>query len=153
MADRLSPTDALQARGLLADAALAGQSVRFVGAGTKLSWGGAAVASDLELTTERLDRVVEHNAGDLTAVLEAAAPLELEALDFAWLDGRGRLLAQCGGPRAVPRAEHACNMMRDLGLGECQVDLDDEKLWEHQRARQRCREAALVRVSVPPSRL
>src|SRR5436305_934549 len=90
MADRLSPNDALQARGLLADASRAGHSVRLVGAGTKLSWGGAGVASDVELTTERLHRVVEHNAGDLTAVLEAGVPLARAQDTFA---AGGQMLA------------------------------------------------------------
>lgn len=49
--------------------------VRIHGGGTKCSWGRPAAAPDVELSTKRLDRVVEHNEGDLTAVLEAGAPL------------------------------------------------------------------------------
>ena len=59
------------------------QPVRIRGGGTKLSWGGprrsghAGRATDppaVELSTERLDRIVEHNEGDLTAVLQAGTP-------------------------------------------------------------------------------
>jgi glycolate oxidase FAD binding subunit len=49
-------------------------SVRVIGAGTKRAWARAA-SPGLELSTAGLDRIVEHNAGDLTAVLEAGVPL------------------------------------------------------------------------------
>jgi glycolate dehydrogenase FAD-binding subunit len=52
----------------------AARSVRIVGGGTKLGWGRPVDASS-ELSTAGLDRVVEHNAGDLTAVVEAGVPL------------------------------------------------------------------------------
>jgi glycolate oxidase FAD binding subunit len=74
-------------------------SVRVRGAGTKLAWapgasarlgrarseapGASEAIPDLELTTERLDRIVEHNAGDLTAVLEAGVPLARAQETFA----------------------------------------------------------------------
>ena len=60
------------------------QSVRISGGGTKLSWGRPAwperhgrpgEAAGRELSTERLDQIVEHNEGDLTAVLQAGVPL------------------------------------------------------------------------------
>jgi glycolate dehydrogenase FAD-binding subunit len=60
--------------GLADELAAATGPVRIRGAGTKLRWApdpdGAA-----ELSTAELDRIVEHNAGDLTAVLEAGVPL------------------------------------------------------------------------------
>jgi glycolate dehydrogenase FAD-binding subunit len=49
-------------------------TARVVGAGTKLRWAREASPA-LELSTAGLDRIVEHNAGDLTAVLEAGVPL------------------------------------------------------------------------------
>lgn len=52
----------------------AGGPVRFQGAGTKANWGNAASGAT-PLSTRDLDRVVEHNAGDLTAVVEAGVPL------------------------------------------------------------------------------
>jgi glycolate oxidase FAD binding subunit len=65
----------------LAAAAEAGTPVRFRGGGTKLGWPAPAPAGALELSTAGLTEVVEHNAGDLTAVLEAGVPLaEAQAL-------------------------------------------------------------------------
>ncbi|MDP9006020.1 MAG: FAD-binding oxidoreductase [Actinomycetota bacterium] len=60
-----------------------GRRVRIRGGGTKSSWGRPwrslagrpAEAPEVEVSTERLDRVVEHNEGDLTAVFEAGVPL------------------------------------------------------------------------------
>jgi len=45
------------------------------GSGSKLDWGVAPRAVDLVLRTGRLDRVVEHAAGDLVAVVEAGVAL------------------------------------------------------------------------------
>jgi glycolate dehydrogenase FAD-binding subunit len=59
---------------LAAELAGAAGQVRVRGAGTKLRWAPAADGAT-ELSTASLDRVVEHNAGDLTAVLEAGVPL------------------------------------------------------------------------------
>ncbi len=59
----------------LASAAEAGTPVRFRGGGTKLGWPPAAPADAIELSTAGLTEIVEHNAGDLTAVLEAGVPL------------------------------------------------------------------------------
>jgi glycolate oxidase FAD binding subunit len=49
--------------------------VRFRGGGTKLGWPPAAPADAIELSTAGLTEIVEHNAGDLTAVLEAGVKL------------------------------------------------------------------------------
>ena len=65
----------------LAAAGEAGTPVRFRGGGTKLGWPPAAPPDAIELSTAGLTRIVEHNAGDLTAVLEAGVPLaEAQAL-------------------------------------------------------------------------
>jgi glycolate oxidase FAD binding subunit len=45
------------------------------GGGTKLGWGRATPEPDVELSTEGLDRIVEHNAADLVAVVQAGVPL------------------------------------------------------------------------------
>ena len=74
---------------LAAELAGAPGTVRVRGAGTKLRWApdsGAAV----EVSTAGLDRVVEHNAGDLTAVLEAGVPLARAQEVFA---SAGQMLA------------------------------------------------------------
>jgi glycolate oxidase FAD binding subunit len=59
---------------LAAELGSATGTARVVGAGTKLRWAPEASPA-LELSTAGLDRIVEHNAGDLTAVLEAGVPL------------------------------------------------------------------------------
>jgi glycolate oxidase FAD binding subunit len=59
---------------LAAELGSATGTARVVGAGTKLRWAPEASPA-LELPTAGLDRIVEHNAGDLTAVLEAGVPL------------------------------------------------------------------------------
>jgi glycolate oxidase FAD binding subunit len=98
----------------------AATAVRVQGAGTKACWAPDAEPG-LVLSTERLDRVVEHNAADLTAVLEAGVPLvraqetfreagQMLALDPPDLGGAtiggilatgdsGPLRARYGGPR------------------------------------------------------
>ena len=42
---------------------------------TKLSWGAPSGPIDLMLSTSRMDRILEHRHGDLTATIEAGAPL------------------------------------------------------------------------------
>jgi glycolate oxidase FAD binding subunit len=49
------------------------EAVRPRGGGTKLGWGPRSTAPDFD--TRRLDRILEHNVGDFTAVLEAGVPL------------------------------------------------------------------------------
>jgi glycolate oxidase FAD binding subunit len=57
--------------------------VRIRGGGTKLSWGRPTEPAGIDLSTERLDEVVEHNEGDLTAVLQAGVPLARAQEAFA----------------------------------------------------------------------
>ena len=65
----------------LAGAGEAGTPVRFRGGGTKRNWPPAAPERAIEISTAGLTKIVEHNAGDLTAVLEAGVPLaEAQAL-------------------------------------------------------------------------
>jgi glycolate oxidase FAD binding subunit len=70
-ARRSAPASAAE---LAAELAAADGTVRVLGAATKLRW-APDVSPELELSTAGLDRIVEHNAGDLTAVLEAGVPL------------------------------------------------------------------------------
>jgi len=277
-----------EAAAALAAASAERRRVRIVGAGTKLGWGRVEVAADTELHTTGLDQILEHNAGDLTAVLQAgvplamaqrtfatagqmlaldpplasaeggpgptiggvvatgdagpirhrygaprdlvvgitvalsdgtiaraggkviknvagydlaklfsgsfgtlgvilavnvrlhplhetsvtalgaatgaaqlltaalalaAAPLEFEALDVAWRAGRGGLLARCAGPEAARRARRAARLMADAGLQEVDLADPDGQLWERQRAGQRSRDRALVRVAAQPTAL
>jgi glycolate dehydrogenase FAD-binding subunit len=66
---------------LAAALAEAGGTVRVRGAGTKLAW--ARGEPDVELSTADLDEIVEHNEGDLTAVLQAGIPLARAQQRFA----------------------------------------------------------------------
>lgn len=45
------------------------------GNGTKLSWGGLISATDMLISTHRLDRLIDHAAGDLTVTVEAGMKL------------------------------------------------------------------------------
>ncbi len=72
-------------------AADSGHALRVRGAGTKLGWAAVAAARpEVELSTAGLDRILEHNPGDLTAVLEAGVPLAVAQERFA---GEGQMLA------------------------------------------------------------
>jgi glycolate oxidase FAD binding subunit len=74
----------------LAAAAADGSSVRFRGGGTKLAWGLATAAPRVELRLEQLNRTLEHNVGDLTAIYEAGAPLQRIQDELA---AQGQMLA------------------------------------------------------------
>ncbi|HEX2043812.1 MAG TPA: FAD-binding oxidoreductase [Acidimicrobiales bacterium] len=103
--------------------------VRMRGGGTKLSWGNPpSEPADLEVSTERLDEVVEHNEGDLTAVLQAGVPLARAQQQFAeanqmialdpWLGEDGE--ATIGGVIATADSgplRHRYGAARDLILG------------------------------------
>lgn len=90
MAVALEPSSFEDAAGALAHAAAAHQSVRIRGAGTKAGWGTVTEEPDVELRTTALNRIVEHNAGDLTAVLEAGVPVARAQETFA---GEAQMLA------------------------------------------------------------
>src|SRR3954451_1859123 len=124
---RLPPQSAAEAAEVLRDAAASGHRVRFYGGGTKIGWGRPAPPPDLELSTERLDAIVEHNVGDLTAVLEAGVTLAAAQEAFA---GEGQMLAldppdldgaaTIGGIVATGDSgplRHRHNAVRDLVLG------------------------------------
>jgi glycolate oxidase FAD binding subunit len=83
----------------------------------------------------------------------AAAPLELEALDVAWRAGRGGLLARCAGVEASRRAERTVKLMASAGLDHTDVIEDDAALWARQRAGQRSRNQALVKLAARPREL
>jgi glycolate oxidase FAD binding subunit len=60
-----------------------GRTVRVRGGGTKLGWGAGGEPVAVELETAGLARVLEHNEGDFTAVLEAGVPLAEAQATFA----------------------------------------------------------------------
>ncbi len=285
MARDLTPETYEQAAAGLAAASAERQAVRIHGAGTKFEWGGLGAEPDVELHTTGLNQIIEHNVGDLTAILQAGvplaradklfraegqmfsldpplgaddaatiggivatadsgplrhrygaardlvvgmtvalsdgtiaksggkviknvagydiaklfsgafgtlgailevcvrlhsappdpataigstddpvvlgaaaaqvtmAPLELEALDVAWREGRGEVLAQLGGPGARERAERVLALMREAGLDQVEIPDDDTEAWRRQRAGQRSERAVILRVSTRPSLL
>ena len=57
--------------------------VRVRGGGTKLGWAANRGQPEIELSTAGLDRILEHNVGDLTAVMEAGVPLAAAQARFA----------------------------------------------------------------------
>ncbi len=77
------PASAEDAAAMLAEATERGERVRVVGAGTKRAWGNAGLEHEVELHTGGLDEVVEHNRGDLTAVLRAGTALARAQAEFA----------------------------------------------------------------------
>jgi glycolate oxidase FAD binding subunit len=59
----------------LRDASARRQSVLIRGAGTKMDWGSTPAAIDVILSTRRMNRLLAHQHGDLTATAEAGATL------------------------------------------------------------------------------
>ncbi len=81
-----TPASAAETAELLA----AGGTVRPRGGGTKWNWGTAVAEPDVVLSTAGLGAIVEHNAGDLTAVLGAGVSLAEAQAVFA---SAGQMLA------------------------------------------------------------
>jgi glycolate oxidase FAD binding subunit len=84
------PESAEEAAAVLRSAGAEGLTVRFRGGATKLEWGNPVGRPDVVLSTRKLDRILEHNAADLTAVLEAGVPLATAQKVFA---AAGQMLA------------------------------------------------------------
>jgi glycolate oxidase FAD binding subunit len=70
-----SPASVAEASRVLAAAARAGKHVAVVGNGSKLGLGNPPERVDLIVSTRRMDRVLEHAAGDLVVKVEAGARL------------------------------------------------------------------------------
>jgi glycolate oxidase FAD binding subunit len=75
-----SPEEAAE---LLRSLGEAGRAVRPLGGGTKRDWGGLGEPVAVELRTDKLAKILEHNEGDLTAVLQAGVPLAEAQAAFA----------------------------------------------------------------------
>jgi len=80
---RETPASHDEAARLLRRCSDEGARVCPVGGGTKLGWGALGEPADVELSTAGLGDVVEHNEADLTAVLDAGAPLAAAQARFA----------------------------------------------------------------------
>jgi glycolate dehydrogenase FAD-binding subunit len=85
-----APASQAEAAELVASCGRAGLVLRVRGGGTKLGWGTPGTDPDVQLSTASLDRVVEHNEGDLTSILEAGVPLAKAQERFA---AAGQMLA------------------------------------------------------------
>src|SRR4051795_8746713 len=75
-----SPEEAAE---LLRSLGEAGKPLRPRGGGTKLDWGGLGEPTLVDVETTGMARILEHNVGDLTAVLEAGVPLAEAQAAFA----------------------------------------------------------------------
>src|SRR5207247_7482976 len=71
----VEPVDAAELARELAAAASAGLAVVPRGGGTKSDWANAPARADMILSTRRLNRVLEHAAGDMTATVEAGCTI------------------------------------------------------------------------------
>ncbi len=111
-----------------------GKVTQPVGGRTKLDWGAVGAPPELELSTERLNQLVEHNEGDFTAILQAGVRLSDAQSVFARADQRLALdppdpdgRATIGGVLATSDSgplRHRFGGARDLVLG-IQVALPD----------------------------
>jgi glycolate oxidase FAD binding subunit len=119
----LKPASPEEAAALLRTLGEEGRSVRPRGGGTK-PWGPPHEGADVE--TAGLNRILEHNVGDFTAVLEAGVPLADAQAEFA---AHGQMLAidpalggaaTVGGVMAANDSgplRHRYGSMRDLVVG------------------------------------
>jgi glycolate oxidase FAD binding subunit len=82
-----SPQEAAE---LLRSLGEAGRVVRVRGGGTKLDWGGVGDPIAVDLETGGMAKLLEHNVGDLTAVMQAGVPLAEAQAAFA---AEGQMLA------------------------------------------------------------
>ncbi len=122
----VEPPDGRVLAETLAWAAAEGRRVLIQGGGTKVDWGPRPSRLDVLLSTRRLDAVLDHRHGDLTATVEAGATLaavnEALARHEQWipLDPPGADRATIGGIIATndsgPR-RHRHGSPRDLIIG------------------------------------
>jgi glycolate dehydrogenase FAD-binding subunit len=127
VARREAPATAEEAAELVGAAGRAGDTMRWRGGATKLGWGPPSRPPAVEISTARLDEVVEHNRGDLTAVLQAGVPLQRAQEVFAEAGQMFALDPPLGGGAAtiggvVATADqgplrHRYGAVRDLLLG------------------------------------
>lgn len=105
------------------------------GAGSKLGWGGLAQDLDLVVSTERLNRLIEHAVGDLTVTLEAGMSFaELQttltkARQFLAIDPAFAQQATIGGVVATADTgslRHRYGGVRDMLLGMTFVRADGQ---------------------------
>jgi len=69
------PASGKELAAVLNDASRAGHSVRVSGGRTRWGWGADVPDPDVEISSLGLDTIVEHNEGDLTAIVDAGVTL------------------------------------------------------------------------------
>jgi glycolate oxidase FAD binding subunit len=97
-----SPADTGEAAAVLRAAAAEGMTAVPRGGGTRLAWGSPPVSCDLVIDTRRMNRVLEHAAGD--QVVRAQAGVALDQL-AGLLARAGQRLALDPPPGAAPAAD------------------------------------------------
>ena len=111
----------------VSEAASAGKPVRFVGGRTKISW-GSSIDDAIPISTKGLTTIHEHNAGDLTAVVDAGVTLaelqakvgsagQMFALDPPLGDGDGATLGGIVATGDSGPLRHRYGSARDLVVG------------------------------------
>ena len=121
----MRPTTIEAAASAVTELSKQGAGVRPAGAGSRAQWGGVDAAGTVTVHTGGLDRIVAHNPGDFTAIVQAGVPLaslqrhlaregQWLALDPPDLGGTvGGLVATAdSGP-----ARHRYGGVRDLVIG------------------------------------
>ncbi|HSR82838.1 MAG TPA: FAD-binding oxidoreductase [Streptosporangiaceae bacterium] len=94
-----APASANEAAALLRAAADLGLTVVARGSGSRQHWGAAPASCDLIVDTRRLDRVVEHAAGDLVVTTQAGVRLDDLAAVLATAGQRLALDSSSAGQR------------------------------------------------------
>jgi glycolate oxidase FAD binding subunit len=125
----VQPSSAAEAVAALRDLATAGQALHPAGSGSRGGWGGADPPDSMPFHTAGLDRIVSHDVGDFTAVLQAGVPLAAAQAEFAhsgqWLAidpaphpdrGAGTIGGLVATADSGP-ARHAYGGVRDLVIG------------------------------------
>lgn len=127
----LAPESAEEVGEALAGMAADGRAVRPVGTSTRRRWVRPSDAEEITLTTRHLDRIIEHNSGDFTAVLGSGLRLADAQSAFAetgqWLpldppegpapdDGGGTIGGLVATADSGP-ARHHYGAVRDLVIG------------------------------------
>jgi glycolate oxidase FAD binding subunit len=116
LATQAKPMTFESAAAVLASATADGRGVRIRAGATKLDWGLPISPPEIELSTLGLNRIIEHNAGDLTAILEAGVPLAEAQRTFA---AAGQMLA-LDPPLAIAEdGEPAATIGGVVATGDC----------------------------------
>jgi glycolate oxidase FAD binding subunit len=77
------PESVAEAVEAVRDLSRSGGTLHPVGSGSRSGWGGGDPAASTPVQTAGLDRIVAHNEGDFTAVLQAGVPLAQAQAAFA----------------------------------------------------------------------